>query len=152
MKDKRKKYDTSGRLISKHKKIILSDGSKCELFALGHKNKNGELKCENLAADFYIKDIDFKQYFNINAYENAEKRIDFHFKKIKKRIENSNPDIILVMTYPTSFTSSISSNGVMCNLALHIEEVDFTKHVLDRQPVLNFLVERTIKEIRDSFV
>jgi hypothetical protein len=66
----------------------------------------------------------------------------------------SNKDIILVLDYPTKFaaTQSGNTNGVMCHLQLHIPEEKFNPQTLDYQPVLMFLIERTIKEIKDSFL
>ena len=150
-KEPKKYYKNAGDNLQKHKNIVLSNGIKCKMMALGHKTKSGRLMCSNVCGSFYVSGFNFREFFGLNTYENPEKKANWHFKQIKKRIEDSNKDIILVMNYGISPTES-KNQGVYVDLALHIEEMPLTASILDDQRVLVFLVERTIKEIKDSFL
>ena len=148
---KARKYVTNpGRNTTKHKKIKLADGTRIELLALGHKDKDGYLRCSNVCASTYISGLDFRDKFKVKTYEDASRRIDSLFKSIKRKIENSNKNLIVVLTYPTNITAS-KNNGVFIDISLHITEMEFTSKILDDQRVLMWLLDRTILEIRNSF-
>ena len=149
-KEKRKYHKDQGRTNTKYKNFILSDGTKCKMTAISHKNKNGKLRCSNVFADWYISGFNFKEHFNLGTWEDGSRKIDLHFDKIKKKIEQSNNDIIIVFNYGISTTLS-TNNGVFINLALHIEEMEFNTSTLDQQTGLKLLIEKITEEVKNSF-
>jgi hypothetical protein len=137
--------------LVKHKKITIEPNStQLKLYAFGHINKRGDRKCSNVAAEAYLNGFNFKEIFGFSDFEHPERKLNNHFKQIKKKIESANPNCILVLSYGTAITFH-KNNGIMIELHMHIKEIDLDVNVLDNQPEIIDLMSKIITDIELSF-
>jgi hypothetical protein len=92
-----------------------------KILAMAYETSSQQIYCNTIFCDWYMVK-DFGKRFNIKkSPEHLEKEIDLVFKVLKKEIESSIKDILLVINYPSKFSGSKTISGIMISVAVYIK-------------------------------